>query len=139
MTRLLTVLALVLLVALGGCGSVQNKHMTVRDKQLRAYSSAIRWSEFETAWGMVDPAYRAEHPLTDLEIERYKQVQVTNYTERNRVEEPDGSVSQVVDILLINRNTQVERAIVDHQRWVFDAATGHWWLATGLPEFQQRP
>ena len=135
MNRILTAVLLVLLVALAGCGSNEKKtQTTARDLVLRSYSSAIRWSEFETAWGFVDPKVREEHPITELEIERFKQIQVTNYTVRNLVEEPDGSVSQIVDIRLISRATQVERAIVDRQLWVFDPVAKKWWLTTGLPD-----
>lgn len=127
-------LALILALVLGGCASAGKKTMTEREKTFRGYASAIRWSEFETAWGFVDPAIRAEKPLTDLEIERFRQVQVTNYTVRSLVEEADGTVEQVVEISLIGKHTQVERTIIDRQKWTYDAENKHWWLASGLPD-----
>jgi uncharacterized protein YceK len=129
-TFLLVLLALVLT----GCGTTEKKTMTEREKTLRSYSSAIRWSEFETAWAFVEPTYREAHPMTDLEVERFRQVQVTNYTVRNLNEEPDGSVSQVVEISLISKHTQVERTIVDRQKWTFDPVAKRWWNASGLPD-----
>jgi hypothetical protein len=49
---------------------------------------------------------------------------------------PDGmQLEQVVEIRLVNVNTQVERTIVDHQRWTFDPANKVWWLVSGLPDF----
>jgi uncharacterized protein YceK len=138
MNRLATLLLLLVAVALGGCASEGKTVLSARDKVLRSYASAIRWGEFETAWGFVEPAAREAHPLTELEIERFKQIQVTGYEVRNLNEEADGSVSQVVEIRLVSRNTQVERAIVDHQRWIFDPAAKRWWLASGLPDITQR-
>jgi len=56
----------------------QSKQLVVAQSK---YFSAIRWNEFELAWTYVDPAYRTEHPLTDLDKERFKQIQVTGYEE----------------------------------------------------------
>ena len=46
-----------------------------------AYSAAIRWGDFEGAWNLVDPEYREEHPLSDIDFSRYKQVQISGYRE----------------------------------------------------------
>jgi hypothetical protein len=127
-------LALFLVALLAGCGSAERKVGNQRDITLRGYSSAIRWNEFETAWGYVEPAYRDAHPLTDLEIERFKQVEVTGYDVRNSEDSPDGGVDQVVEIRLISKATQVERVLTDHQHWTFDPVAKRWWLTTGLPD-----
>jgi hypothetical protein len=127
-------LAAFLLVLLTACGTAQKKLGNQRDITLRGYSSAVRWSEFEMAWTYVDPVYREAHPVSDLERERYKQIQVTGYEVRNVEEMPDGGFDQVVEIRLITKATQVERSIIDHQHWIFDAASKHWWLTTGLPK-----
>ena len=50
----------------------------------------------------------------------------------------DGSVEQTVEIRLVNRNTQIERSVIDHQRWRYDPATKRLWLTSGLPDFSQR-
>ena len=99
------------------------------------YSSAIRWSEFEIAWGHLDPSYRNENPLSDLEKERFKQIQVTGYEKKSEEFLPDGSMEQSVLIRLVNRNTQTERIILDTQIWRWDQKAKRWWLTTGLPDF----
>jgi len=114
----------------------QNKQLIVAQSK---YFSAIRWNEFELAWTYVDPAYRTEHPLTDLDKERFKQIQVTGYEEKLRDVLADGGVEVTVEIRLINKNTQVERVIRDTQIWRWDAAAKRWWLSTGLPDFSARP
>jgi hypothetical protein len=126
---------LMLLAGAGGDASARNRSMNkARDRALYDYSSTIHWSEFDKAASFVDPAWLAEHPLTKLDMDRYKQVQITGYDVRTSEIEPDGSYDQVVEIRLININTQVERQITDHQHWRWDAQSKHWWLTTGLPD-----
>jgi hypothetical protein len=48
---------------------------------------------------------------------------------------PDGSMEQIVEIRLINRNTQAERIVTDVQIWRWDEKAKRWWLTTGLPSF----
>ena len=99
------------------------------------YASAIRWSEFEMAWGHLDPGYRNENPLSDLEKERFKQIQITGYEKKSEDFLPDGSMEQSVEIRLINRNTQAERIVMDTQIWRWNEKAKRWWLTTGLPDF----
>ena len=114
----------------------QNKQLVVAQSK---YFSAIRWNEFELAWTYVDPSYRTEHPLTDLDKERFKQIQVTGYEEKLQDVLADGRVEVTVEIRLINKNTQVERVIRDTQIWRWDASAKRWWLSTGLPDFSAKP
>jgi hypothetical protein len=102
------------------------------------YASAIRWSEFEMAWSHVDPAYRDKNPLSDLEKERFKQIQITGYDKKTQDFLPDGSVEQSIEIRLINRNTQTERIVMDIQVWRWDEKAKRWWLTTGLPSFSAK-
>lgn len=101
---------------------------------LYEYAGAIRWNDFENAWSYVDPKLRDEHPLTDLEMERYKQIQVTDYQVVRVMGQTKSDYEQVAEIHLVNRHTQVERVLTDHQRWHFDADTKQWWLVSGLPK-----
>ena len=103
------------------------------------YASSIRWNEFEMAWGYVDPKYRNEKPMSDLEIERLKQIQVTGYTEKTMDVLEDGTVELRVEIRLVNRNTQAERVIIDTQLWRWDPEGKRWWLTSGLPDFSAKP
>ena len=73
--RHLIALVLVLLTA---CASTPDRGDALREAQY-AWSAAIRWGDIDGAWTLVDPEYRAGHPLTSLELERYKQVQVSRY------------------------------------------------------------
>ena len=129
-------LLLVSLLALAGCPN--GTRPPKPDSLLTDYGVAIRWNEFDDALDFVDPEQRAAQPLTDLERERFKQIQVTGYEVKDRDVAADGSVEQTVEIRLVNRNTQIERSFIDHQRWRYDPATKRLWLTSGLPDFNQR-
>ena len=98
-----------------------------------AYSAAIRWGDFEGAWNMVDPKVRTAHPMTDLEFERYKQLQVSGYHDLGAEIMPD-TAAREIEIGVINRNTLVERQVRYTERWRYDAATKTWWVTVGLPD-----
>jgi len=134
MDRLARLLCLSLLLALAACTSLPSA-INPRDDALTNYGVAIRWSEFADALEFVDPAVREQQALSDLERERFKQIQVTGYEVKRRIGAADGTVEQIVEIRLISKNTQVERIITDHQRWRWDAASKQFWLVSGLPDF----
>ncbi len=125
----LALLAMSLLVACGSSGA--RKQQTAIDE----YEVAIRWSEFDRAEMFLDPFYLQEHPLTDLERERYKLFQVAGYEVKRTTALEDGGVEQTVEIRVVNKLTQTERIVVDLQRWRFDEAGKRWWLMSGLPSF----
>jgi len=102
-----------------------------------AYVAAVRWSDFEAAEGFIDPAYWQEHPLSDLQRERYRQVQVSGYRERASGVGADGTVERRIEMKVVNRNTQAERTVMVNERWRWDAEGKRWWQAQGLPDLWQ--
>jgi hypothetical protein len=126
-------LLLSLMLVLSGCpdGTRQDKP----DNVLSDYGAAIRWNEFDKALAFLDPEQQEQLALTDLERERFKQIQVTGYEVKNRENDADGNIIQTVEIRLVNRNTQIERSIIDHQTWRRDIAGKRYWLTSGLPDF----
>lgn len=142
MNRPLALLASFLLLV-SACASddagAKNRSMNKqRDRTLYDYASTIHWSEFDKSVAFLDPEWLAEHPLSKLDMDRYKQIHITGYDVRTIEIQPDGSFDQVVEIRLINVNTQVERQITDRQHWRWDATTKHWWLTSGLPDITAR-
>jgi hypothetical protein len=121
------------LVLLAGCATTQDRDSSLREAQY-AWSAAIRWGDFEGAWHLVDPAYRAEHPLSSLELERFKQVQVSRYHELGAQASGDRA-SREIQIGVVNRNTQVQREARYLEQWRYDAAADRWWITGGLPDF----
>jgi hypothetical protein len=132
--RLVALLLLVLLTACGSMGTQRNP----RDQMLYHYVSAIRWSDFDKAAAFIDPKVLEQDPITSFDLERYKQFQVSGYEVKSGREPAQGEYEQVVEIRLVNRNTQVEKIIVDNQHWRFDPEAKRWWLTTGLPDLDGR-
>jgi hypothetical protein len=120
------------MLVLTACGSVGGKR-SPRDAMLYEYVSTIRWSDFDRAVGFVDPKTLEADPIESIELERYKQFQVTGYQVRTGVEPVQGRYEQVVEIRMINRHTQAEKMLLDRQVWRWDEEAGRWWLSSGLP------
>ncbi|MET0255939.1 MAG: hypothetical protein ABW193_09090 [Luteibacter sp.] len=127
--------ALALLVAsLAGCATdVRNQALNTT---LMNYAGSIRWGDFTGAQAYIDPDYAEAHPMSQVEQSRLTQLRVTGYDE-GAGPRPDGEdeVVQVVQINVVNINTQAERSIVDRQRWHYDREKKKWRLMTGLPDF----
>lgn len=128
----LLALALVLVLAPAAAQSrlQRGKLQQVQD----AYAAAIRWGDFENAWQAVDPAYKAEHPMTELEFERYQQVQISGYRDLMTSGGPDGTVERAVELRVINKHTMAERTMRYRERWRWDPEAKRWWLVVGLPD-----
>jgi hypothetical protein len=105
---------------------------------LNAYANAIRWGDINQAIPFVDPETLKKHPVTDLDIQRYKQVHFAAYTEQPIVPVGPHEVRQVVQISLVNINTQVERSIVDNQLWRYNEKDKRWRIVSGLPDITRK-
>jgi hypothetical protein len=125
-----------LLVSLAGAAFAGKKKNVILDKNQYAYSAAIRWGDFEGAWGMVDPKTRIEKPMTDADFSRFEQIQVTSYRDMASMPGPDGTVLREIQIEVVNRNTLAQRKVRFTEVWRYDAQTKNWWIA-GLPDFWQ--
>lgn len=133
MRRILGMLVILAVLGLAGCATQTRSDSLITT--LKAYASTLRWGDFASAMQFVDPAARTAHPVSALDMARYKQVRVTEYNDDiGPVPVSDMVVRQTVRISLVNVNTQAERTITDQQTWHYDAATKHWWLTSGLPD-----
>ena len=120
---------------LAGCATGMGRGSALQESQY-AWSAAIRWGDFEGAWNMVDPEVRKAHPVTALELERYKQLQISAYHDiGSRV--GDDVAEREIQIGVINRNTQVEREARYSERWRYDPVAKRWWETSGLPDLWQ--
>jgi hypothetical protein len=124
-----------LLVALPVMAKSREKILT---ETLRTYAATIRWGSIEQAETFVDPEYRAAHPLTQLELDRYKQVRFTNYNDTAPVPVNDDEVRQTVEIGIVNVHTQEARSIVDRQVWKYERKAKVWLLTSGLPDITHK-
>jgi len=124
------------------CADMSMQHIqtkeTILEDTLKNYAATIRWGDMLQAQAFVDPAFRQAHPMTDLDMQRYRQVQVTAYNDQPAAPLNELEVAQTVEIGLVNINTQAARSIIDHQVWRYDEKQKHWWLMTGLPNIQRQ-
>lgn len=123
---------------LGACSTDQMRsRQTILDQTLLSYAATIRWGDVAQAASFIDPKVLAEHPPTALDLERFKQVQISGYNEQPAVPVSETEVRQTVQISLVNVATQTARSVVDHQVWRYDDAAKRWWLMTGLPDISR--
>ena len=133
---LLRCLLLCWLALLAGCPKSGDERNGLEKAQY-AWSAAIRWGDFEGAWNLVDPKLREQHPLTDLDFSRYKQVQISGYRELGMTGLQGGGVARSIEIGVVNRNTMAERTVRYQETWRYDEATKAWWETSGLPDLWQ--
>ncbi|WP_298576758.1 hypothetical protein [uncultured Luteimonas sp.] len=118
---------------LAGCAST-GKEMSALQRAQYSWSAAIRWNDFEGAWNLVDPDWREAHPLDDLQLERYRQIQVSHY--RDLASSPgESEAMREIEIGVINRHTMAERTVRYTEQWRYDAEKETWWITGGLPDF----
>lgn len=132
--KILAVLVMALMIAAPASAAAKRKKGSQLDAMQAAYSAAIRWGEFEQAWELVDPTYRQAHPMTETAFERYQQVQISGYSDRNSTLADDGSVIRNVEVRVINKHTMAERTLRYQERWRWDTDARRWWLVVGLPD-----
>ncbi|MGA9422668.1 MAG: hypothetical protein WBW61_09905 [Rhodanobacteraceae bacterium] len=131
--------AILLTIALAACASASTRSReTLLDETLQSYAATLRWGHIAQAQSFLAPKYREQHPLTSLDLARYRQVQVTWYHDTPAVPVDAGEVTQTVEIGLVNVNTQSARSVVDHQVWRYDESAKRWWLTSGLPDISHR-
>ena len=112
--------SVLLLMVLACTGCSLSPHSEGDDMRVTmvAYANALRWQGFDQAVEYVDPETLKKHPLTPLDMERYKQVRWC-YMEQNPV---PGETPRHADGRDRPRQHQyVEaRQVVDHQLWRYD-------------------
>ncbi|SDX92805.1 hypothetical protein [Lysobacter enzymogenes] len=135
--RLLKYLLLTCLcaLALAGCQTTGTQNNRLFEMQY-AYSAAIRWGDFEGAGNLIKPELRKKLAPTPIQLERFKQIQVSGYTDvGSETDKKKGSAVRIVNIGVINRHTLAERSVRYVEAWEWDPVAKTWWLISGLPDF----
>ncbi len=127
------VLLLLTLVVGTACAAGARQRGKLEQTQ-NALAAAIRWGDFEGALQFIDPAYKAEHPVSEFDLKRYEQVQISGYRDLNSRAGDDGTVIRNIELRVINKHTQAERTLRYQERWRWDAERKGWWLVGGLPD-----
>lgn len=133
MRRIPSIALMLSILLLAACATQERSHSLTTT--LSAYGGVLRWGDFASAAQFIDPEARAKHPISDLDLARYKQVRVTEYDDgAGPVPVSPTEVQQTVKISLVNIHTQAERNLIDRQTWHYDEKAKHWWLTSGLPD-----
>lgn len=132
----LLLMSVLALIALAGCASTPKTTQRDRLDALQyAWSAAIRWGDFEGAVQLLDPKAPDTARPTALELERYKQVQISGYRDLGEARDFEaGTAVREVDIGVINRHTQAERTVRYRETWRWDPEAKTWWITSGLPD-----
>lgn len=134
--RRISIVLVLLTLLLSACAS--DRRDTALTTTLNAYANAMRWGDFQSALQFVDPEVLKAHPPTDLEMARYAQFKVSGYDDgAGPKPTSETEVQQLVQVSLVNINTQAERTVLDRQTWHYDPVKNRWWLMSGLPNIQQ--
>ena len=128
-------LAMLLTMLLTACASL-GPQTTALEQAQYDYSAAIRWGDFEGAWQMVDPEYRNQHPLTEVELERFKHIQISSYNDLASQASEDKAIREI-QIGIINKHNMTERGMRYTELWRYDTEGKRWWISNGLPDFWQ--
>ncbi|GAB4172348.1 MAG: hypothetical protein Kow0020_07290 [Wenzhouxiangellaceae bacterium] len=130
-------LILIATTLLAGCP--QKREDRLRDETVRRFEAMLRWSQFDTLQDFIHPDWLAEHPISDLDLERLKQFKVSQYRLRQVLEHPDGQgFDRVGELRLYHLHTARERAIEFRERWRWDPDLKRWMLHSGLPDPRMR-
>ena len=128
---------LLCLLALAACATTGTERNKLEMAQY-AWSGAIRWGDFEGAVTLMDPKVREKLVLTSLELERYKQVQISAYRDLGSSSNLEaGTAVRDIEIGVINRHTQTERSVRYRETWRWDAEAKTWWVTSELPNLWQ--
>jgi hypothetical protein len=124
------------LLVLTGCATAaKSTQRDALDRNQYAWSAAIRWGDFEGAVSLIDPELNEKKPPSAIELERYRQVQISAYRDlgENRDLEA-GTAVREVDIGVVNRHTQDARTVRYRETWRWDPEAKTWWVTSGLPD-----
>lgn len=132
--HLLKIVLFAALLGLVGCASVGTERNKLEEAQY-AWSAAIRWGDFDGAVNLMDPKLRAEATPTAVEMERYKQVQISAYRDLGATADLKGGTAvRDIQIGVINRHTQAERTVRYREQWRWDPEAKTWWIVSGMPD-----
>lgn len=134
MMRTLRILAIVcLLASLSACAST-NLQVSLLERAQYAWSAAIRWGDLDGAWMQLTPELRERQSLTNIERNRWKQVQITGYRVLASEAMGEAGSLRLVEIGVVNRHTMTERQVRYREQWQWDAARKTWFVNSGLPD-----
>jgi hypothetical protein len=126
----------VLTLLLMGCAGLDmgKENWKKFDETSRAYIMALRWGEYETAYGFKRP------PKIDDEVpdsQDLSDVRVTSHRIKQTILSEDKMiVMQIVDFQYYRMRNVTVKTVTDRQKWEYDEEKERWYLISGLPNFE---
>ena len=126
----------VLTLLLMGCAGLDmgKENWKKFDETSRAYIMALRWGEYETAYGFKRP------PKIDDEVpdsQDLSDVRVTSHRIKQTILSEDKMiVMQIVDFQYYRMRNVTVKTVTDRQKWEYDEEKKRWYLISGLPNFE---
>ncbi len=126
----------VLMLLLMGCAGLakEEKNWMKFDQTSKAYLLALRWGEYEGAYG-----FRGHPNINDKkpDFQDLSDVRVTSYkVKQTIISENKMIVIQLVDFQYYRMRNVTVRTLTDHQKWKFDEEKEKWYLLSDLPHFE---
>ena len=119
---------------LAGC-PVTGSQEQRQTETLQRFEALVRWSQFDALVDFMHPDWLAENPVSQLDVDRLKQFQVSQYRVRQIVAIEDGSgVDRLVELRLYHIHTARERSVQYVESWRWDEDRERWMLHSGLPD-----
>jgi hypothetical protein len=126
----------VLVLLLFGCAQVQKREqMALFDDTSRSYDLAIRWGEYEEAFGFKKLSDK-DNKLPDFA--EYRKIKVTSYKVKKTIvdEKSFSKVLRIVDIQYYSLSNVTVKNFIDQQEWEYDEELDRWYLMSDLPVFE---
>jgi len=134
LTRFIAMCVIAMMTILSsGCAGISSRAKAL-DSVTRAYEKHIRWGKFEEARAFVKGP---QEFLTDNERKRLQNIRITGYDMLNsHVADDQATAVLMVRIRYFHDEYAIEETFIDQQKWKFDAASDHWFLASPIPSFR---
>lgn len=125
----------VLILLMMGCASLgdEKENWMKFDDTSKAYLLALRWGEFEAAYGFKRPPSIIDkvpdfQDLSDVKVTSYRVKQTI-------ISEDEMIVMQIVDFQYYRMRNVTVKTITDRQKWEYDKQKERWYLLSDLPNF----
>lgn len=133
MTRTLQLLLLGIwcVALLTGCPLAGPRYEDDLRGTLYRYEAAVRWADLTKVYGFLKPGTEVAIPpgLNNIRVTAYEAVSPPTPIDQHRWQ-------QTVSIQYLHRDRQQVKTLVDHQVWVQDAETEHWYRDNPIPVFR---
>ena len=135
MIKLMVKWVVLILLMIGCAGFADEKENWMKfDETSRSYLLALRWGEFEAAYGFkrllgINDEVPDFQDLSDVKVTSYRVKQTI-------ISEDEMIVMQIVEFQYYRMRNVTVRTTTDSQKWEYDKEKKRWYLLSDLPHFE---